>query len=42
LGIELFPGLGPFGIGVGLRSHTVFDGDGFNTAEIGLVYRGRR
>lgn len=40
-GVEIFPGLGRFGLGLGLRTHNVFGerGDGFLTAEVGVVLR---
>jgi hypothetical protein len=40
LGLELFPGRVPVGLTLAYRGHAVLSGgDGFNTAEVGLVYR---
>lgn len=39
VGIELLPRGSPVGLGLGFRSHAVFGGDGFHTAEVGLVWR---
>lgn len=39
VGVELLPRGSPIGLGLGFRSHAVLGGDGFNTAEVGLVWR---
>jgi hypothetical protein len=40
LGLELFPGSGPLGLTFSYRAHSAIGGgDGFNTGEVGVVYR---
>ena len=40
VGLELFPISVPVGLSLGFRSHAVVSGgDGFNTVEVGIVYR---
>jgi hypothetical protein len=40
VGIDLFPASVPFGITFAFRTHSVLTGgDGFNTGEVGVVYR---
>jgi hypothetical protein len=42
VGLELFPGNGSLGLTFGFRAHVVgSNGDGFNTGEVGVVYRWR-
>jgi hypothetical protein len=43
LGLELFPGTGPIGLTAGLRAHSLTSGgDGFYTADAGVLYRWRK
>jgi hypothetical protein len=42
IGLEIAPGSSPVALALGFRTHAVFSGgDGFHTAEIGIVWRGR-
>lgn len=42
VGVELFPPGSPVGLGLGFRAHSVLGGNGFNSGEVGIVWRGRR
>jgi hypothetical protein len=39
IGLDIFPPNSPVGLGLGLRTHAVRRGDGFHSAEVGIVWR---